>query len=163
MKTYTDKLDELLLEAINKINDLIQQQGQESEYSHHRCLKIKDDDVMFNLRGGGRYVTEVANNILIDNGGMEYDYGVLSVDKIMTIVDYLIEEYYSPRYEHNCICCRYLGRYEKYDLYYCEESVKTVIARYGKDSDYISGLGFSDNHNNPLFVAKMRAEKLGLI
>lgn len=43
------------------------------------------------------------------------------------------------RYLHDCEECVFLGTHERYDLYYCNAN-PTVIARYGKDGDYLSGL-----------------------
>src|SRR3954465_1460085 len=78
-----------------------------------------------------------------------------------------------PLYEHDCDNCTYLGQMpadpsERYgvevlDLYYCPQGVlPTVIARYGSEGDYISGLVFAP------FVpyiaeAKRRAEERGLL
>lgn len=44
-----------------------------------------------------------------------------------------------PRYLHDCEECVFLGTHDRYDLYYCEAN-PTVIARYGTDGDYLSGL-----------------------
>lgn len=52
-----------------------------------------------------------------------------------------------PIYKHDCRSCVFLGRYvdcygEKFDLYFCDTAVKTVIARYSDDGpDYCSGWG----------------------
>jgi len=47
------------------------------------------------------------------------------------------------RYEHDCSACVFLGTYRDYDLYFCGEDYKTVIARYGDDEpEYQSGLTF---------------------
>ena len=48
------------------------------------------------------------------------------------------------RYQHNaCSNCVYLGRFEEYDLYYCEGTfTKTVLARFSDEaSHYLSGWG----------------------
>lgn len=43
------------------------------------------------------------------------------------------------RYLHDCEECVFLGTHERYDLYCCPAN-PTVIARYGTDGDYLSGL-----------------------
>lgn len=48
--------------------------------------------------------------------------------------------------KHDCPCCKFLGseflKNEQFDLYFCEQNGKipTVIARWGEDGDYYSGL-----------------------
>lgn len=51
-----------------------------------------------------------------------------------------------PQFEHNgCKSCVFLGTIitdKEYDLYYCKQiSIPTVIARFGIDGDYCSGMG----------------------
>lgn len=55
------------------------------------------------------------------------------------------------RYIHDCSNCIFLGRFKKYDLYICLGSQRTghkfddtVIARYGEDGDYYSGMPFRE-------------------
>lgn len=59
-------------------------------------------------------------------------------------------------HEHDCDCCTFLGNYKDefatYDLYHCDQQGlskrPTVVARYGVDGDYLSGLSFAiDAHN----------------
>lgn len=48
----------------------------------------------------------------------------------------------TPRYEHDCEDCTFLGQYEEYDLWICPRG-HTYIARYSCDGpDYISGSAF---------------------
>jgi len=55
-----------------------------------------------------------------------------------------------PVHVHDCGSCVFLGTRsgngKRYDLYYCpsreESTIPSVIARYGADADYISGLEF---------------------
>jgi hypothetical protein len=48
----------------------------------------------------------------------------------------------TPRYEHDCTECKFLGRFKEADLYFHPGPVETtVIARTGKD-EYYSGLVF---------------------
>ncbi len=70
------------------------------------------------------------------------------------------------RYEHDCDCCKPLGIFGKFDLYFCSqpatEKTPTVIARFGKDGDYSSGLIFAD-FSPELGEAKRRAIAAGLL
>jgi hypothetical protein len=56
-----------------------------------------------------------------------------------------------PRWEHDCSDCTWLGPFEGSDLYACISGygpdnlkIDTVIARYGTDGEYVSGLSFID-------------------
>lgn len=71
----------------------------------------------------------------------------------------------AKRYKHDCDKCTFLGTFEEYDLYFCGEGRPTVIARFGHDGpSYYSGLTFAEpDINYPLFVAKQRAKKEGLL
>ena len=67
------------------------------------------------------------------------------------------------RYEHDCDNCCPLGEYQEFDLYYCPQSgIPTVIARFGEDGEYYSGLNFADNIP-ALGEARKRAIEKGLI
>ncbi len=70
----------------------------------------------------------------------------------------------TPRFKHDCDICKYLGMYEEYDLYFCENE-PTVIARYSSNGpDYMSGLMFAtENRSKPLYEAKKLAIQQGLI
>lgn len=64
---------------------------------------------------------------------------------------------------HDCDACKPLGQFGEYDLYYCgQRGDPTVIARYGPDGDYLSGLSFAD-HSEPLGEAKKRALERGYL
>ena len=82
----------------------------------------------------------------------------------------------TPIYKHDCPCCTFLGNYEvegtKYDLYHCEQSsmdTPTVIARFGTDGSYMSGMSFGMNdllngrEISPLATAFKRAYEKQLI
>jgi hypothetical protein len=81
-------------------------------------------------------------------------------------------------YKHDCSRCVYLGEYrytgcnERYgvdvlDLYFCPGE-PTVIARYGVDGEYSSGLIFAlhslerGEYDAPLYEAFCRAQMMGL-
>lgn len=82
-----------------------------------------------------------------------------------------------PKFTHDCGNCIFLGTYkggvfidstekDLYDLYFCQQSGHpTVIARYGNEgSQYQSGMNFARPDGiQPLYQAKLRAIKLGLI
>jgi methyl coenzyme M reductase subunit D len=92
MKTFSIQFEELKEQAIDKIRDLIKSKGKESKHSNKRCLKVTKDDLQFNL-GGGRYLTEINAETLVDNDGYEYNFYVLSTEDFLSVTDYLIAQY----------------------------------------------------------------------
>lgn len=47
------------------------------------------------------------------------------------------------RHQHDCDKCISLGEHNEYDLYYCEQGgLPTVIARFGPEGEYKSGMCF---------------------
>lgn len=72
-------------------------------------------------------------------------------------------EVFRMRFTHDCDKCKPLGQatHGEYDLYYCDEVVPTVIARYGNEgSHYMSGMELT---LEPLMEAKQLAMKAGFI
>lgn len=67
----------------------------------------------------------------------------------------------NARYIHDCEECVFLGTHSHYDLYYCEAN-PTVIARYGTDGDYNSGLACAST-DPVLAIATVRAIAAGLL
>ena len=68
------------------------------------------------------------------------------------------------RYRHDCRDCIYLGPHGKADLYVHQDSgnyIETVIAVYGVEADYVSGLPLVDFEPD-LAVALARAKSLRL-
>lgn len=65
------------------------------------------------------------------------------------------------RYPHDCEECAFLGTHGQYDLYFCD-TTPTVIARYGIDGDYLSGLTQAP-HEPVLARAITKAISLGLL
>lgn len=65
------------------------------------------------------------------------------------------------RYMHDCEECVFLGTHDQYDLYYCEAN-PTVIARYGAEGDYLSGLLLA-SLVPVLAIATVRAINAGLL
>ena len=46
------------------------------------------DELCFNLEGG-RYLTNITKNCLVDNLGYEYDFYVLDIEQLCEITDYV--------------------------------------------------------------------------
>lgn len=73
-----------------------------------------------------------------------------------------------PKHQHDCTRCVFLGAHIHqgtwHDLYYCPVDLMgpTIIARFGEDGDYMSGMCFA-GHLEPLTVAKQMATERGLI
>lgn len=69
------------------------------------------------------------------------------------------------RYKHDCECCKPLGEFGIYDLYFCKQGgfEDTVIARFSSDGpDYKSGICFADSIPE-LGEAKWRAKMYGFL
>jgi len=51
-----------------------------------------------------------------------------------------------PNHKHDCTLCTHLGSTDTTDYYYCKPDMSkysnTLIARYGEDGDYSSGICF---------------------
>jgi hypothetical protein len=65
-----------------------------------------------------------------------------------------------PRFVNICEQCIFLGQFEEYDLYFCDQNGAgyTVLARWSDESqDYTSGLG---SRLKPLVEAERRLEIL---
>lgn len=68
-------------------------------------------------------------------------------------------------HQHDCDHCEYLGNWQRnaehYDLYFCRQNgIPTVIARFGEEGDYFSGLSLCDIERS-LREARDRATILG--
>ena len=71
----------------------------------------------------------------------------------------------NPRWEHDCVDCTWLGTFDaRTDLYACiigygpdNLEIRTVVARYGTDGEYTSGLEFV-NQDQRLGAAFNRAQ-----
>jgi len=90
-KTFTEQLEELEKQAKEKIVLLINTSGEKSDFLSEHCLKITNDDLMFNLQGG-RYLKEITREHLVDNKGYLYNYNVLPIDNFLEVVDYLLKK-----------------------------------------------------------------------
>jgi len=74
----------------------------------------------------------------------------------------------TPRYQHDCTSCIFLGQYNEFDLYFCGTQMvggSTVIARFSDyGPDYQSGLIFGQQRIIPeLTEAYDRAVARGLL
>ena len=71
-----------------------------------------------------------------------------------------------PRYIHDCSQAYYLGRFQEFDLYYCDhlgsKFLRTVVARFGNSpEEYLSGM-LNAQYEESLREALDRAIKLGI-
>lgn len=80
----------------------------------------------------------------------------------------------TPYWLHDCADCIFLGGYiyldDRYDLYFCTQRIgrPTLLARFGKNADYFSGLDwgksqFRGHTTHPMAAAFMLAKLRGLI
>lgn len=87
---------------------------------------------------------------------------ILDLDSRQKAFDALpasIKDELTPKFDHDCDCCQFLGHHKGHDLYAC---TGTVIARKGSNGpDYVSGLVFA-TQGTILGEAKKRAERLGI-
>ena len=88
-----------------------------------------------------------------------------------TITDYIRTNLHEtgneiPLHKHDCQSCIYLGTFGEDDLYYHPGQRPTLIARYGIDGNYASGLIFGEaeqnDMNSSLGEAYRRSKTLGL-
>ena len=62
-----------------------------------------------------------------------------------------------------CENCTFLGTAADHDMYFCpQHGIPTVIARYGPDGDYESGMTFSYGESPLLTAAREIAKHMGL-
>lgn len=69
----------------------------------------------------------------------------------------------TPRYTHDCECCKFLGTHGDLDLYWCSQGglVPTLLGRFGNDGNsYLSSLQYS--RAPYALVAKQLAAEAGL-
>lgn len=98
METFEERLDAMQSEIKEILFDLIEKKGVKSKHYSDNCLKIKSDDLMFNLEGG-RYLTEIKHSSshrgeieLVDNSGYSYDDSALDTENYIQVADHLIKE-----------------------------------------------------------------------
>lgn len=87
MKTsFEDKHKKLTQEVYEAIEKLINKKGEESRFRNCQVLKVKSDELQFNL-DGRRYLVEITNDRLLDNNGYEYHFSALSLEQLCELVD----------------------------------------------------------------------------
>lgn len=72
MKTFTQKLDELIKSAYLEIANSLVLIGEESRHSNQIIILVQREDLQFNL-DNGRWIEEIGS-IIIDNEGYQYIY-----------------------------------------------------------------------------------------
>jgi hypothetical protein len=90
--TYTDKLNDIIKEALERLHDLINVSDQTCKDYNKLCLKINPNEYLIN-GDNSREIVEITNDHLIDCSGYQYSYGYLSADDLLLLIDYLIEVY----------------------------------------------------------------------
>ena len=83
--TFRRKFIDLEQEVKEKIASLLIKKGTVSKHRDALVLRLKKEQ-QFNL-DGGRYATEITQEILLDNCGYEYAISVLPLDELCEIVD----------------------------------------------------------------------------
>jgi hypothetical protein len=86
MKKFSQKLTTLKDEIQKKLFLLIQKRDEVSKYQSTLVLKIKKDELQFNL-GGNRYLIEISPTELIDNYGYTYSHDALTIEQWCEIID----------------------------------------------------------------------------
>lgn len=87
---FRRKYLDLEKEVSEKIAELIRKKGVEGKHrgASEKVLKVKGDQ-QFNIEGG-RYLTEITGNDLIDNEGYSYQHSCLTLDQLCEVVDSLL-------------------------------------------------------------------------
>jgi len=86
METLTQKYQALEVAIRLRIASKIMDKGVESKHRSEKVIAIKKDELQFNLEGG-RYLTEITAQELIDNEGYSYNLSVLPIDQLCEAVD----------------------------------------------------------------------------
>jgi hypothetical protein len=145
--SHSEKLQNLIAEVKEKIMLMIRDKGEQSDFGFigNKCLKITDEDFMFNL-DGRKYLSEVIynnNNIeFVDNYGYNYFYHVLDSEKFVQVADYLIKKYE---------CDHSLVDETNDECYECDHSLvdETNDGCYGTEVCRICGQRFKDGNLIP--------------
>lgn len=68
------------------------------------------------------------------------------------------------RYPHHCKECTFLGHYNGHDLYFCSQGLRpTVMARFGSDDQYVSGLPTAEHCSTSDDQDEFRALRVALL
>lgn len=93
MKTnFQNEFANLLSKTYVFVGKLVDKKGGEGSHTSDKVLKIKDDNLMFNL-SDSRYLVEISNNFLIDNEGYHYNHWHLEASDYFKLIDYLNKTY----------------------------------------------------------------------
>lgn len=83
---FQNKHKKLEQEVNARLRYLVEKRGKKSEFSSEKSLKIKEDEMMFNM-DGGRYLVEITADRLVDSSGYRYSYDCLSLEQLCKIAD----------------------------------------------------------------------------
>ena len=93
MERYGQKVENLIQEALATVFSIIDKKGVDSEHKGHtKCLRVEEEEFNFNLEGG-RYLTEITREEIIDNSGYHYNFVVLDTEELINLLDHLIEKH----------------------------------------------------------------------
>lgn len=87
-KTFTEKLEELRMDAEKSIEKAIKKRGVESDWLHETVIKIEEVEFNFNM-DGHRYLAEISHAKLIDSSGYDYSWEMLDDSEICKLADHI--------------------------------------------------------------------------
>jgi hypothetical protein len=85
MEKLMDKYKALEIAARIRLGAKLEAKGKQSKHSNTTVLKIKKDQ-QFNL-DGGRWLTEISAEHLIDDCGYTYDHSVITIEQFCQAID----------------------------------------------------------------------------
>ncbi|MBT2621248.1 hypothetical protein [Chryseobacterium sp. ISL-6] len=89
MKTFTQKLEELIESAHLIIANSLVLIGEESRHSNQIIIPIRKEELQFNL-DNGRWLEEIGS-VVIDNKGYQYSLSFLDDEQVFSITDHIME------------------------------------------------------------------------
>jgi len=90
MEKLTKKIEELDVLILARINELIEIKGIPSEHVNKSVLKVSDEHA-YNIEGG-RWLTEIFADGLIDNCGYTYSLDEISKEELCLALDDILEQ-----------------------------------------------------------------------
>ena len=88
--SYSEQLINIQTQVSNDIAAKVKAIGKRSKFVCEKTIKIKEDALAFDLNIG-LPLAEVSANALIDSEGNLYNFDVLSIDKLVELVEYINE------------------------------------------------------------------------
>jgi hypothetical protein len=85
MKSLTDKLQDLKVHIKVRLASKLKSKGEKSQHCSDTVLKVKCAQ-MFNIEGG-RWLSEISHEKLIDNEGYSYIHDVLPIEQLCEAID----------------------------------------------------------------------------